>query len=159
MSVRVRLRLSGTALGILLAATAPAPGQAIKGEEIVKYLQPGQWEIEIIPDTSRMTDAQKKRLEQRGPMRSTDCLDAHGKSQMMEGLDLSEAQKKAESECKTKLTPLGAHEAKIVTTCNAGGRVTEITMTCKYTTLEVARKDPEGHEHVYKKARRTGECK
>ena len=169
MTTSARFRSAGFISTILLGGllAIPARGQAIRGEDIVRYLQPGRWEIEIIPDLSRMTEAQRKKFESRGAasrtLRSTDCLDAHGKSEMMEGIEDTDAMKQAERDakrdCKTTLTPLGAHEARIVTSCNINGRRTEIVAACRYTTLEVARKDPDGHEFVYKKARRIGECK
>ena len=161
MPGRVQLAklLSVIFVGAFLASTAR--GQVIKGEEIVKYLQPGRWEIEIIPDLSRLTEAQRKKYESHGGanrMKSTDCLDAHGKSEMMQGLDAS-VERDAERDCKSKLTPLGAHEAKIVTTCNIRGKVSEIIATCRYTTLEVSRKEADGKETIYKKAHRVGDCK
>jgi hypothetical protein len=170
VSTRIRIVSAGFVQAILLAAlfvASSARAQSLRGEEIVRYLQPGRWEIEIIPDLSRMTEAQRKRLESHGgahrTLRSTDCLDAHGKSEMMAGLEDSnvtkEAERRAERDCKTKLTPLGPHEARIVTSCNINGRITEIIATCRYTTLEVARRTADGHEAVFKKAHRIGECK
>lgn len=169
MTARAPFRSAGFISTILLGGllAIPARGQAIRGEEIVKYLQPGRWEMEIIPDLSRLSEAQRKKLESHGganrTVRSTDCLDAHGKSEMLEGLEGSEAMQQAERDakrdCKTTLTPLGPHEAKILTSCDIRGRHTELVITCRYTTLEVARKDPDGHEFVFKKGRRTGDCK
>lgn len=169
MTSRARFRSAGFVSTILLGGLLAPPirGQAIRGEDIVRYLQPGRWEIEIIPDLSRLTEAQRRKFESRGAdkrtIRSTDCLDAHGKSEMLAGIEdsdaMKEAQRNAERNCKTTLIPLGAHEAKIVTSCNHDGRRTQIVATCRYTTLEVARTDADGHEHVYKKARRMGDCK
>jgi len=169
LTKRARFRFAGLLSTILLGGllATPARGQAIRGEEIVRYLQPGRWEIEIIPDLSRLTEAQQKKFESRGAanrtIRSTDCLDAHGKSEMMEGLEgtdaMRDAQRNAKQNCKTTLTPLGAHEARIVTSCNNEGRRTELVVTCRYTTLEVSRKEPDGHEFVFKKAHRTGDCR
>ncbi|HEY6051729.1 MAG TPA: hypothetical protein VIZ58_10800 [Thermoanaerobaculia bacterium] len=166
MTTRARLAFISTILlGGLLAV--PVRGQAIRGEDIVKYLQPGRWEIEIIPDLSRLTEEQRKRYESRGgagrTIRSTDCLDAHGKSEMMEGLEGTDSMQKAERDakrdCKTTLTPLGPHEAKMLVSCDIRGRHTELVALFRYTTLEVSRKDPDGREFVFKKARRIGDCK
>jgi hypothetical protein len=166
MTIRSRVPFAAFASTILLGALQ-AQTQAIRGEDIVRYLQPGRWEIEIIPDYSRLTEAQRKKLESRGganrTIHSTDCLDSHGKSEMMEGLEdtdaMQQAERNAKRNCKTTLTPLGAHEARIVTSCDHDGRHTEIVATCRYTTLEVSRKDPDGRVFVYKKAHRTGDCK
>jgi hypothetical protein len=168
MTTRARFRSAGLISTILLGGllAIPVRGQTIRGEDIVRYLQPGRWEIEIIPDLSRLTEAQRQKVESRGAnrtVRSTDCLDAHGKSEMMAGIEGSDAVKSAERDakrnCKTTLIPLGAHEAKIAVSCNNDGRHTELVITCRYTTLEEARRDPDGREFVYKKARRTGDCK
>jgi len=168
MTARVRFRsgalISTILLGGLLAA--PARGQALRGEQIVQYLQPGKWEIELIPDLSQLTEEQRKRYESRpgGTTRkSTDCLDAHGKSEMMAGIEDTDAMRAAErsskQHCKTTLTPLGAHEAKISVSCDKNGRKTELVMHARYTTLEVSRRDPEGREFVFQKAHRIGDCK
>ena len=165
MTTRARIGfLSTILLGGLFAV--PARGQAIRGEEIVKYLQPGKWEIELIPDLSRLTEEQRKRYESRGAggtRKSTDCLDAHGKSEMMEGIEGTDSMQKAERDakrdCKTTLTPLGPHEAKMLVSCDIKGRHTELVAHFRYTTMEVSRKDPDGREFVFKKARRIGDCK
>ncbi len=167
MATRDRIRMGGllsaTLLGTLLAF--PLRAQTIRGEDLVRYLQPGSWDIEILFDTSRMTVEERKKLEGHAgaqSVHSTDCLDAHGKSRTMAEIegDSKEAAKESENHgCKSTLTPTGAHEARIVTSCSYQGKVVEMVMTCRYTTFEVTRKGADGRDFVFKKGRRTGDCK